>query len=164
MLSVPTHPPHVPVAVCRAGPPGLGARTPTLRAHWCRTCAFTCNTLVERARFLLSENQQIGESEALRIVYRFLRYDGMGLPETVAEYGIEEAATLAYRIPVQELVIRDLVKADSAWIRTSPRYPIIHGVGWPRGAIDGICEQGRVIGHDGIVWQGTDDIVEFDLK
>ncbi len=126
--------------------------------------AFLCNTLVEWARFLTRENQQIGEPEALRIVYRFLGYDGMGLPESIAEYRIDEPQTLAYRIPVQKLVMRDLVKARLFLSPELPSYPVIHGEGWPREAVDGIVEESRAVGHDGIIWQGTTDLVDFDLK
>jgi hypothetical protein len=126
--------------------------------------AFLCNTLVEWARFLTRENRQIGEAAALRIVYRFLGYDGMGLPESIGEYKIDEPQTLAYRIPVRELVMRDLVKARLCLSPELPSYPILHGEGWPREAVDGIVEESRAIGHDGIIWQGTADLVDFELK
>lgn len=126
--------------------------------------AFLCNTLVEWSQFLTRENPRIGEAEALRIVYRFLGYDGMGLPESIAEYRIDEPQTLAYRIPVRELVMRDLVKARLYLSPELPSYPVIHGEGWPREAVDGIVEEARAVGHDGIIWQGTSDLVDFELK
>ena len=45
--------------------------------------AFVVNTFIEWGAFLQEEVQNLSESDALRVVYRFLGYDGMGLPETV---------------------------------------------------------------------------------
>ena len=54
--------------------------------------------------------------------------------------------------------MRDLVKARLCLSPELPSYPVIHGEGWPREAIDGIVQESRAIGHDGIIWQGTSDL------
>ena len=126
--------------------------------------AFVCNTFIEWARFLQQEIPNLQEEDALQLVYRFTGYDGMGLPETIAAYGADEPATLAYRIPTADLVLRDLVKAKLYLPADTPSYPIIHGEGWPPEAIDRIVSEARRLGHNGIVWQGTEELMEYDFK
>lgn len=126
--------------------------------------AFVCNTFIEWARFLQEEIPNLTEEDALQVVYRFNGYDGMGLPETVEAYGADEPATLAYRIPTADLVLRDLVKAKLYLPPDIPSYPIIHGEGWSTETIDRIVSEARRLGHNGIVWQGTDELMEYDFK
>jgi hypothetical protein len=126
--------------------------------------AFVCNTLIEWAQFLAQEVPNLSEEDALQVVYRFNGYDGMGLPETVAAYGAEEAASLAYRIPTADLVLRDLTKAKLLLPPDMPSYPIIHGEGWPRETIDHIVSEARKLGHNGIIWQGTDELMKYDFS
>ncbi len=114
--------------------------------------AFVCNTFIEWARFLREEIPNLSEEDALQVVYRFAGYDGMGLPETVEAFGAEEAATLAYRIPTADLVIRDLVKTKLYLPEGVPSYPILHGEGWPRETIDRLVEEAKALGHNGIIW------------
>lgn len=56
----------------------------------------------------------------------------------------------------------DLVKARLYLLPELPSYPIIHGE--PREAVDGIVEELRAVGRDGLIWQGTGDRVDFELK
>ena len=121
--------------------------------------AVVCNTYIEWARFLQEEIPDLGEEDALQVIYRFLGYDGMGLPATIEGFGDDEA-TLAYRIPTADLIIRDLVKARLYLPPEVPSYPIIHGSGWGRETIDRILAEARRLGHNGIVWQGTSDLLE----
>ena len=120
--------------------------------------AFVCDTYVNWARFLQEEVPGLSEEDALQVVYRFTGYDGMGLPETIADFG--DPATLAYRIPTADLIIRDLVKARLYLPEQMPSYPIIHGEGWGRDTIDRIVSEARRVGHNGIVWQGVGELLE----
>ena len=126
--------------------------------------AFVCNTFIEWARFLQAEVPNLNEPDALQLVYRFTGYDGMDLPQTVADYRADEAATLAYRIPTDDLVLRDLVKTKLYLPPDIPSYPIIHGEGWPRPVIDRIVDEARRLGHNGIVWQGTGELMDYDFN
>jgi hypothetical protein len=121
--------------------------------------AFVCNTFIEWAQFLQDEIEDLTEEDALQVVYRFLGYDGMGLPETIAAYGHEDAATLADRIPTSDLVLRDLVKAKLLLPEGVPSYPILHGEGWGRETSEGIVKEMKALGHNGVVWQGTADLL-----
>ena len=126
--------------------------------------AFVCNTFIEWASFLQGEVDNLEEEDALELVYRFTGYDGMGLPRTIAEYKAEEAETLAYRVPTDDLVLRDLVKAKLLLPKEMPSYPIIHGEGWPRSMIDRIVTESRRLGHNGVVWQGTGELMSYDFQ
>ncbi len=124
--------------------------------------AFLCNTLIEWSRFLSQEVRNLSESDALQVVYRFLGYDGIGLPETVEAFGANEPATLADRVPTADLVVRDLVKTKLFLPAGVPSYPIIHGEGWGIETIDRIVSEAKTLGHNGIVWQGTSDLMKYD--
>jgi hypothetical protein len=60
--------------------------------------------------------------------------------------------------------MRDLLKARLYLPPDLPSYPIIHGTGWPRPAIDAVLRRAAAAGHDGVVWQGTDELVDFRLR
>jgi hypothetical protein len=126
--------------------------------------AFICNTFIEWARFLMAEIPNLKEEDALLLVYRFAGYDGMGLPETIAAYGADEPATLAYRIPTADVVLRDLVKAKLYLPKDMPSYPIIHGEGWPKETIDHLVNEARRLGHNGIIWQGSSELMAYDFS
>ena len=126
--------------------------------------AFVVYTLVRWAKFLQEVNAGLSEKDALRVVYRFVGYDGMGLPDTIAGYALEEPARLPSILPLKELILRDLIKARLYLPEEIPSYPIIHGEGWPLEAIREIVTGAEEAGHDGILWQGTGELVDFDLK
>jgi hypothetical protein len=126
--------------------------------------AFIVNTFIEWARFLQEEIPNLTEEDALQLIYRFNGYDGMALPKTIAAYKADEAATLADRIPTADVVLRDLVKAKLYLPPDMPSYPIIHGEGWPIEIVNHIVNEARQLGHNGIVWQGTSELMAYDFK
>ena len=126
--------------------------------------AFVVDTLVVWAKFLQEVIPQLSEEEALQVVYRFVGYDGMGLPESIAAYELDQPQRLADILPLEELIMRDLLKARLLLPASLPSYPIIHGTGWPRPAIDAIVQSADKAGHDGIIWQGTDELVSYRLE
>lgn len=125
---------------------------------------FVVYTLVEWTRFLQKVKPDLSETDALEIVYRFVGYDGMGLPTTIEGYGLDEPERLPYRVPLKDLIMRDLIKARLYLPNEIPSYPIIHGEGWPREAILGIMSEAEQIGHDGFMLQGTGELVDFQLR
>ena len=126
--------------------------------------AFVCDTFRVWAQYLIDGQPSLGEAAALRLVYRFTGYAGLGLPESFAGFAPDRPERLASVIPVADLVLCDLRKARALLPADMPSYPIIHGTGWPRAAIDRIVSEAEAMGHDGIVWQGTDELVRFALK
>ena len=126
--------------------------------------SFTGHAFVAWAEELQKVNPGLNEADALQVVYRVAGYDGMGLPETIAAYELEHPQRLAHVLPLEELILRDLRKTRLLLPPQMPSYPIIHGEGWPRAAIDAILRGAEASGHDGIVWQGTSELVNFPLK
>lgn len=126
--------------------------------------AFVVDTLVVWAQFLQQVKADLSEEDALQIVYGFVGYDNMGLPETIAGYELDHPERLARILPLEDLIMRDLRKARLCLPASLPSYPIIHGTGWPRQAIDAIVRGSSAAGHDGIIWQGTDELVSYRPK
>jgi len=113
---------------------------------------------------LRQANPELSEEDVLQVLYRFVGYDGMGMPETLAGYEADRPERLPYKLPLEELILRDLRKARLLLPPELPSYPIIHGTGWPRSAIDAILQGSDAAGHDGVVWQGTDELVDYRLR
>jgi hypothetical protein len=126
--------------------------------------AFVVNTVVEWARIIQRVNPGLSETDALRLVYRFLGYDGLGLPKTIGGYCLEDQARMFRRIPLEDLVMHDLIKARLSLPQSIPSYPVIHGEGWPRKSILGIMAGADEAGHDGIILQGTGELVSYKLR
>ena len=125
---------------------------------------FVSLALIELARLLRGVLPTLTETDALQIVYAATGYGGIGLPETEAAFNAHDPEALAHSIPLKEIILHDLVKARLSLPEAIPSYPIIHGEGWPREAILAIRDGAFEAGHDGIMWQGTSELVEFDLK
>ena len=123
--------------------------------------AFVTNTLTGWARYVCSVNPALSETDALRLIYQLTGYDGIGLPETIADYYSEDQDRMFQTIPVKDLVLHDIVKARLYLPANIPSYPIIHGEGWPKEAIDGIVEGIYQAGHDGVIFQGTGALVDY---
>jgi hypothetical protein len=125
--------------------------------------AFVVGTLVEWTRWIRQVNPGLSEPDALRLVYRLVGYDGLGLPETIEGFGLDDPARMLRMIPLTELVVHDLTKARLSLPREIPSYPVIHGEGWPPKAILAIMAGADEAGHDGVIFQGTGDLVAGGL-
>ena len=125
---------------------------------------FVSLSLIELARLLRGVHPSLSETDALRIVYAATGYGGIGLPDTEAGYNAHDPDALAHSIPLKEIILHDLVKARLSLPKEIPSYPIIHGEGWPKEDIVAIRDGALEAGHDGIMWQGTSELVDFELK
>ena len=125
---------------------------------------FVVMTLVEWANFLREVNPGLGEADALHTVYKFVGYDSLGLPDSEADFHHEDIDRMVRSIPLKEFILCDLVKARLSLPESLPSYPIIHGEGWPLEDIRGIIDGSEKAGHDGIIFQGTSELVDFELK
>ena len=125
--------------------------------------AFVTNTLIEWARYVRSVNPALSETDALRLIYRLTGYDGVGLPETIADYHLEDASLFVRSVPVKDVVLQDVVKARLYLPPAIPSYPIIQGEGWPKETIDAIVEGIYQAGHDGVIFQGTGALVDYTI-
>ena len=126
--------------------------------------SFTVEAFVALAGALREMHPSLTEEEAFRLVYNFAGYGEMDLPETVAGFELDRHERLPHLVPLEELILRDLRKARLLLPAQMPSYPIIHGSGWPKSAIDAIVKGALEAGYDGFIWQGTDELVEYELK
>ena len=125
---------------------------------------FVVLTLVCWASFLREVNPGLSEADSLGVIYNLVGYDGLGLPDAEADFHHEDIDRMVRSIPLQDLILHDLVKARLALPAGLPSYPIIHGEGWPLGDIRGIMAGADEAGHDGIIFQGTGELVDFELQ
>ncbi len=128
---------------------------------------FPMQTLAAWAGFLRGLQPALSEAEALRMVYRFVGYDRLGLPESVADFALGEPDCEYRNIPLADFVLLDLAKAALYLPEGIPSYPIIQGGGapwvWPREIVDRIMAGAAEQGHRGVMLQGTQALVDFPL-
>ncbi len=126
---------------------------------------FPMRTVIAWAGFLRELCPPVGEAGALRLISRFVGYDGLNLPERVADFALD-APDCEYRnVPLVDFVLLDTAKARLYLPAAIPSYPIIQGGGaphhWPRESIErimtGLLEQG----HQGYMLQGTQSLVTY---
>jgi hypothetical protein len=109
------------------------------------------------------------EEQALEAVYRFVGYDGMGMPTKVGDFmlgdlGVVPGFATNHRcefenVPLKDLLLRDIAKANLYLPDGLPSYPIIQGGGaphdWPRELIEAVIEGAKAMGQAGVMLQGT---------
>jgi hypothetical protein len=129
---------------------------------------FPLKTIVRWAEFLRSLYPEISERDALEVVHCLTGYHGLGLPTTVADYALGAPDGEYRHVPLKELILRDMAKARLYLPPTTPSYPIIQGGGapwdWPRPIVDDLVAGADALGHSGVIFQGTRQLVNFDLK
>jgi len=125
---------------------------------------FPLQTLAAWAGFLRGLHPSLSEAEALRIVYRLVGYDALPLPDSVAAFALGEPDGEYRNVPLKDLVLLDLAKAALYLPPGIPSYPIIQGGGapwmWPREIIEGIMAGAAEQGHRGVMFQGTQALVD----
>lgn len=129
---------------------------------------FPMQTLVEFAQILRRLIVNLSEQDALAIVYRFAGYDSLDLPGSVAEFALGEPDCEYRNVPLADLVTLDMAKAKLYLPDGIPCYPIIQGGGaphhWPREIIETLMARADELGNDGIIFQGTESLVPFELQ
>lgn len=128
---------------------------------------FPMQTMVVWAQFLQSCVAGLAEAEALRVIYRLVGYDGLGMPTSIADYALGTPDCEFRNIPLRDFVALDMAKAKLYLPEGIPCYPIIQGGGaphdWPREIIEELMTDAEQIGHDGVIFQGTRSLVDFEL-
>jgi hypothetical protein len=102
------------------------------------------------------------------MVYRFTGYDGLKLPNSIADFALGEPDCEFRHIPLRDFVSLDMAKARLYLPPTVPSYPIIQGGGapwlWPRQIVEALMSAAFELGHDGYIFQGTKSLIEFELQ
>lgn len=124
---------------------------------------FPMRTLVVSAQFLQRLMPALDEAQALALVYRFVGYDHLDLPDSIETFALGEPDCEYRHIPLKDLVTLDMAKAKLYLSEEIPCYPIIQGGGaphdWPRPIIEELMEEADRLGHDGVIFQGTRSLV-----
>jgi hypothetical protein len=129
---------------------------------------FVTKALVSWAQVLQGLVKDLSIADALRAVYRFTGYDSLALPDNVADFALGEPDGEFRHVPLVELLTLDMAKARLALPQGLPCYPIIQGGGephlWPREMVDRTMAAAKAYGHDGVIFQGTRFLVDYDWK
>ena len=129
---------------------------------------FPMQTVVVWAQFLQRLFPNMSEKDALAMVYRFVGYDGVGLPSSIEDFALGEPDCEYRHVPLKDLVMLDMAKARLYLPPEIPSYPIIQGGGaphiWPRQIVEDLIAGSEETGHDGIIFQGTQSLVDYELK
>jgi hypothetical protein len=125
--------------------------------------SFLTTAFAAWARALQARVSGLGEREALRLVYRLLGYDGLGLPDAVNGLGIGTPNGDFESVPLVELETLDMRKARLYLPADMPSYPVIMGTHWPAHIVRELMAASEETGHQGIVLQGTDSVVDYPL-
>jgi hypothetical protein len=125
-------------------------------------------TLEVSAKFLQGLYPEISEAEALQVIYRFAGYDGLTMPDNLADFALGEPDCEFRHIPLLEMVTLDMAKARLSLPPEIPSYPIIQGGGaphdWPRPVVEQLMKNALDLGHDGYIFQGSRMMVDYTLR
>jgi len=126
---------------------------------------FPMRTLTRWTEILGGLSPGLSENETLALLYRLAGYDGLGLPERIADFALGEPDCEFRNIPLVDLVLRDTAKARLYLPRDLPSYPIIQGGGaphlWPRESVAALLSGLEEQGHQGCMLQGTRSLVDW---
>ena len=126
-------------------------------------------SLASMATMLMRWVPDLGEREALRVVYRLFGYDQFDLPESIAELHLDKVgnpcdaeAYLTEALP--QIVAAEMLKTRVNLGEQVPSYPVIKGTWWPTSTVRRLIDVSREVGHNGIVLQGTDSLFDYTPK
>jgi hypothetical protein len=139
---------------------------------------FPMETTLVWAQWLRRLQPEISEVDALLVACRLAGYDGLEMPRTFADFRFGgRALTPDWRgepdcewrhNPLRAMLRLDMTKAKLYLPAGLPCYPIIQGGGaphnWPREIIEGVMQDAFELGHDGVILQGTTQLVDYRLR
>jgi hypothetical protein len=111
---------------------------------------------------------QLSEGEALRLAYRLGGYADLKLPDNIADFALGEPDCEYRNIPLREMVRTDMAKAKLYLPEELPAYPVLQGGGapwqWPLEIVQQLMSDALELGYDGYIFQGTNVLLDYDLK
>ena len=139
---------------------------------------FQMYTLVVWARFLREIIPALSEGDALKAIYRFVGYDRLGLPDNIDDFllssvdarpGFSEDHECEFKhVPLLDLLRLDMAKSRLHLPEGMPSYPILQGGGaphdWPKEIVQAAIASAGELGHQGVMLQGTQSLVDWELK
>ncbi|MBB29289.1 MAG: hypothetical protein CME25_10370 [Gemmatimonadetes bacterium] len=129
---------------------------------------FPMMTLTKWAQFLMQNVSGISESAALEIIGQLVGYGSLEMPKTIGGYALGEPDCEFRNVPLEELVGLDMLKAKLFLPVETPSYPIIQGGGapheWPLEMVNRLKSLALDLGHNGVIYQGTSVLVDFEFR
>jgi hypothetical protein len=129
---------------------------------------FPMMTLTKWSQFLTENGSDISESAALRIVCEIAGYGSLEMPRTIEDFALGEPDCEYRNIPLEDLVGLDMLKSRLFLPSQVPSYPIIQGGGaphiWPKDSVTRLKARALELGHNGVIYQGTQDLIDFEFK
>ena len=130
--------------------------------------AFPMKTFTAWAKQLQQWFPQISEATALKLAYRLGGYADLSMPDNVADFALGEPDAEYRNIPLRDIVRIDMAKAKLYLPEELPAYPIIQGGGapwkWPLPIVKQLMADALELGYDGYIFQGTSELLDYDLK
>ena len=106
-------------------------------------------------------NPGLAEADALQLVYRLLGYDHLGLPLTLEALGVGTQDLEARFEKLYDIVALEMWRGRLYNDGSIPSYPVIKGTTWPKETVQRLVQTAEEMGHDGIIYQGTDALLEY---
>ena len=133
--------------------------TSTLISH---VEVFVLSTFATYADLLCEWTDGLSEEDALRFVYRLFGYDHIEkMPLSFEALGIAQPNCENNTEALYDIVELELQRARLYNDGSIPSYPVIKGATWPTKIVRGLVDAAEHMGHDGIIFQGTDALVKY---
>ncbi len=122
---------------------------------------FVLSTFATYADTLCQWTDGLAEEYALRFVYRLFGYDHLDLPLRLEDIGIETPDFENNTKALYDIVELELHRARLYNTGEIPSYPVIKGATWSPDIVRRLMDAADKMGHEGIIFQGTDSLVKW---
>ena len=122
---------------------------------------FILATFASYADLLCQWNPGLDETDALQFVYRLFGYDHLDLPQTLAGLGVGTADLEMRFEKLYDVVALEMQRARRYNDGSIPSYPVIKAGTWPKQTVQRLMRTAEAQGHDGIILQGTEALLEY---
>ena len=88
-------------------------------------------------------------------------YDHVGLPATLDALGVGRPDLETRYKKLYDIVLLELWRG---WLYNDgsvPSYPVIKGSIWPRATVQRLMKDADAMGHEGVILQGTESLLEY---
>jgi hypothetical protein len=122
---------------------------------------FILATFASYTDLLCQWNPGLDETDVLQLVYRLFGYDHLDLPQTLEGLGVGTPDLEAHYEKLYDIVSLELSRARLYNDGSIPSYPVIKGGTWPKQTVQRLMQTAEALGHDGIILQGTESLLEY---
>ena len=122
---------------------------------------FILATFASNADLFCRWNSGLEETDALQLVYWLYGYDHLGLPQTLEALGVGTPDLEMRFEKLYDIVALELWRAWMHKDGSIPSYPVIKGATWPKETVQLLVQTANEMGHDDIIYQGTESILDY---